>query len=98
MRDSQLGHAKQNKLRTTRYPETFLPWQLLTDANQLEDAPVVTIGPANFATFFLELEAQLVVFDVHMPVLEDAAVLMFLQIRLSGTPEDKLRKSVARAT
>jgi hypothetical protein len=27
----------------------------------------------------------------------DAAVLMLLQIRLNGTPEDKLRKSVARA-
>jgi len=27
----------------------------------------------------------------------DAAALMLLQIRLNGTPEDKLRKSVARA-
>jgi hypothetical protein len=48
---------------------------LLTDADHLDDAPVVATGPVNFATFSLALEAQLVVFNVHMPGLEPSEPL-----------------------
>src|SRR5262245_12039547 len=76
--------------------EQFLPWQLLTGADDLGDAPIVYAKLPNFATFSLEVEAQLAAIDLHVPVLEggEAVALILLGVFITSYPNERCLQEV----